>query len=85
MARLFKKTQEKKKSLWRRAVDLALTDVKIVVGGVDHESLETLEERLLAADFGVGHALLRCGLGLRGPLPPLRSHSACRHAVRASL
>jgi fused signal recognition particle receptor len=54
MARLFKKKQEKKKSLWRRAVDLALTDVKVVVGGVDHESLESLEERLLAADFGVG-------------------------------
>jgi fused signal recognition particle receptor len=34
-------------------VDLALTDVRVVVGGVDHESLESLEERLLAADFGV--------------------------------
>jgi len=53
MARLFKKKLEKKKSLWRRAVDLALTDVKVAVGGLDHESLEKLEERLLAADFGV--------------------------------
>jgi len=34
-------------------VDLALTDIRVVVGGVDHESLESLEERLLAADFGV--------------------------------
>lgn len=34
-------------------VDLALTDMRVVVGGVDHESLESLEERLLAADFGV--------------------------------
>ena len=53
MARLFKRTGEKKKGLWRRAVDLALTDVRVAVGGVDHESLESLEERLLAADFGV--------------------------------
>ncbi len=53
MARLFKKSDEKKKSLWRRAVDLALTDVRVLARGVDSETLETLEERLLAADFGV--------------------------------
>ena len=53
MARLFKRGGEKKKGLWRRAVDLALTDVRVAVEGVDHESLESLEERLLAADFGV--------------------------------
>lgn len=53
MARLFKRGGEKKKGLWRRAVDLALTDVRVAVAGVDHESLESLEERLLAADFGV--------------------------------
>ncbi len=53
MARLFKRGGEKKKGLWRRAVDLALTDVRVAVGGVDHESLESLEERLLTADFGV--------------------------------
>lgn len=32
---------------------LALTDVRVVVGGMDHDTLESLEERLLAADFGV--------------------------------
>ena len=53
MARLFKKKPEKKKGLWRRVVDLALTDVRVVAGGMDHDSLEALEERLLAADFGV--------------------------------
>ena len=53
MARLFKRGGEKKKGLWRRVVDLALTDVRVAVGGVDHESLESLEEQLLAADFGV--------------------------------
>ena len=51
--RLFKKESEKKKSLWQKAVDLALTDVRVLAGGMDHDTLETLEERLLAADFGV--------------------------------
>lgn len=51
--RLFKKQSEKKKSLWQKAVDLALTDVRVLAGGMDHETLETLEERLLGADFGV--------------------------------
>ncbi len=53
MARLFKKKPERKKGLWRRVVDLALTDVRVVAGGVDDASLEALEEKLLAADFGV--------------------------------
>jgi fused signal recognition particle receptor len=53
MARLFKKKLEKKKGLWKRVVDLALTDVRVAAGGIDGDSLEALEERLLAADFGV--------------------------------
>ncbi len=53
MARLFRKKSETRKSLWKKAVDLALTDVRVLAGGVDHESLEQLEERLLSADFGV--------------------------------
>ena len=53
MARLFKTRTEKKQSLWNRVVKLALTDVRVAVGGVDTETLESLEERLLAADFGV--------------------------------
>jgi fused signal recognition particle receptor len=53
MPRLFKTKSEKKKSLWQRAVDLALTDVRVLATGMDTETLETLEERLLAADFGV--------------------------------
>ena len=53
MARLFKNKLERKKGLWRRVVDLALTDVRVVAGGMDLGSLEALEERLLAADFGV--------------------------------
>jgi fused signal recognition particle receptor len=53
MARLFRKKSEQKTSLWGRVVKLALTDVRVVVGGMDTESLESLEEKLLAADFGV--------------------------------
>ncbi len=53
MARLLKKKPERKKGLWKRVVDLALTDVRVVAGGIDGASLEELEERLLAADFGV--------------------------------
>ena len=58
MGRLFRSKTEKKKGFWKRAVDLALTDVRVAVGGLDSESLETLEERLIAADFGVASTLL---------------------------
>jgi len=57
MARLFRTKQERKKSLWKRAVDLALTDVRVLGGRIDHETLETLEEKLIGADFGVRTAL----------------------------
>jgi fused signal recognition particle receptor len=51
--RLFK-TKEEKKSIWRRIVDIGLTDVRVLVsGGVDQVSVESLEETLLRADFGV--------------------------------
>ena len=53
MSRLFRTQSEKKTSLWGKVVKLALTDVRVVVGGVDTETLESLEERLLGADFGV--------------------------------
>lgn len=53
MARLFKKEAEKKKGFWSRLKRLALTDVRVAVRGLDTDSLEDLEERLLAADFGV--------------------------------
>jgi fused signal recognition particle receptor len=53
MARLFKRTEERQKSLWDRIVDVALTDVTTVVRGLDEGSLERVEELLLAADFGV--------------------------------
>ncbi len=53
MARLFRKKEEGKKSLWDRIVDVALTDVGVLVKGMDQGSLEGLEETLIGADFGV--------------------------------
>jgi fused signal recognition particle receptor len=52
MARLFRKSDEKA-SLWARIKQVALTDVGVLVRGLDQGSLEQLEELLLAADFGV--------------------------------
>lgn len=57
LTRLFKKESEKKKSLWRRIVDLGLTDVRVLARGVDETSLEDLERTLLEADFGVAATL----------------------------
>ena len=51
MARLFNKGE--KKSLWQRIKDVALTDVGVLVKGLDEGSLEKLEELLIASDFGV--------------------------------
>lgn len=49
---------ERKRSLWRRIVDFALTDVNTIVeGGIDDESIERLERVLLEADFGVETAM----------------------------
>ena len=53
MARLFRTKEEGRKSLWDRIVDVALTDVSVLVQGLDEGSLEGLEETLIAADFGV--------------------------------
>lgn len=57
MARLFRRKEEGKKSLWDRIVDVALTDVSVLVKGMDEGSLEGLEETLIAADFGVPSTL----------------------------
>ena len=42
-----------KRSLWQRLKDIALTDVGVLVKGVDPGSIERLEALLLEADFGV--------------------------------
>lgn len=56
MSRIAKKAAEKP-TLWQKIKTIALTDVGVLVRGLDHGSLEKLEETLLAADFGVPAAL----------------------------
>jgi fused signal recognition particle receptor len=62
MSRLFRKKDENRKSLWDRIVDVALTDVSVLVKGMDQGSLEALEETLIAADFGVPSTLRLTGV-----------------------
>lgn len=62
MARLFRRREENRKSLWDRIRDVALADVgTLVTGGVDEGSLERLEEVLIGADFGVPATLKLTG------------------------
>ena len=83
MSRLFRTPVERKRSLWRRALDLALTDIRVLAGGMDHESLETLEERLLAADFGVGATLrLVDAVEARARRGQVRGPGGLRRALR---
>ena len=50
--RLAKRAGEKP-GLWKKIKDIALTDVGVLVRGLDEGSLEKIEETLLGADFGV--------------------------------
>ena len=90
MARLFRKKEEGKKSLWDRIVDVALTDVSVLVKGMDEGSLEGLEETLIAADFGVPATLRLVGvveqLALRGQAKTQRDFlRAVREEIEAIL
>jgi fused signal recognition particle receptor len=60
VARLFDKSDQKR-SLWQRIKDVALTDVGVLVKGLDEGSLEKLEELLIASDFGVAATLRLVG------------------------
>lgn len=46
-------TGGRKKSLWQKIVDISLTDVSVLVKGIDEDAIEELERVLLEADFGV--------------------------------
>lgn len=46
-------SERPKRSLWRRIVDFALTDVGTLVKGINEDSIDDLEQILLEADFGV--------------------------------
>ena len=50
-----------KKSLWQKIKDVALTDVTVLVKGLDEGSLEKLEELLIASDFGVNATMKLVG------------------------
>jgi len=56
MSRLARRAGEER-SLWGRIRDVALTDVGVLVRGLDEGSLEAIEELLLEADFGVAATL----------------------------
>jgi fused signal recognition particle receptor len=43
----------RRRSLWQKIVDVSLTDVSVLVRGIDDDSIEELERILLEADFGV--------------------------------
>ena len=49
--------QRRGKSLWQKIVDVSLTDVSVLVKGIDEDSIEELERVLLEADFGVDAAM----------------------------
>lgn len=86
MPRLMGHGSEGQKSLWRRALDVALTDVRVAVRGVESGSLEVLEERLVTADFGVAAALRLVGhvetLARRGKA---RNAGEMKEALRAEV
>ena len=83
MARLVKREREKRTGLWRRVVDLVLTDIRIVAGEADNETLESLEQCLLEADFGVDATIRLVGhvedLAQRGKV---RTGSELRSALK---
>src|SRR5690606_32632145 len=57
MSRLFRRAGESK-SLWQRIKEIALTDVGTIMrGDLTGDTLEKLEELLLAADFGAAATL----------------------------
>src|SRR3954471_18729214 len=54
MARLFRKSDAPRRSLWDRVKYVSLLDVAVLArGGVSEGSLEALEALLLESDFGV--------------------------------
>jgi len=50
-------SEGRKKSLWQKIVDISLTDVSVLVKGVDEDAMEGIERVLLEADFGIDATL----------------------------
>ncbi|MYH48971.1 MAG: signal recognition particle-docking protein FtsY [Gammaproteobacteria bacterium] len=83
LGRLTGKGSGTRGSLWRRGTGVALPDLRPSARGLGTETLEELEDRLLAADFGVEAALRLVdrveALQRRGRL---RGPEALRNALR---
>lgn len=85
MSRLFR-TREERPSLWQRIVDVALTDVGVLVKGIDHDTIQDMEELLLAADFGAPATLRIVDEIERGARDGrLKTPSDLRDAVRREI
>jgi fused signal recognition particle receptor len=74
-----------KRGLWHRIKEVALTDVGVLVRGLDHDALENLERVLAEADFGV--TALDIAEDFEGQLRrgALKSDAAARQWLKARL
>lgn len=80
-------SSERKRSLWRRIVDFALSDVNAIVeGGVEDDTIERLERVLLEADFGVDTAMeLVSGLERASERGKIRSQEDVRELLESEI
>ena len=67
-----------KRGLWRRIKEVALTDVAVLVKGLDRDTLEDLERVLIEADFGPAAFDLSEDLEQRLRRGTLRTEAAAR-------
>ncbi len=73
------------RGLWQRIRDLALTDVSVLITGVDHETLDAIERVLVEADFGAEALDLAEELGREWRRGTLGSEEAVRGWLRARI
>jgi len=80
-------SSERRRSLWRRIVDFALSDVNTIVGGgVDEGAIERLERVLLEADFGVETTMeLVSGLERAGERGKIRAQEDVRALLASEI
>jgi fused signal recognition particle receptor len=74
-----------KRGLWRRIKEVALTDVAVLVKGLDRDTLEDLERVLIEADFGPAAFDLTEDLEQRLRRGTLRTEAAARAWLKERL